>query len=79
MKRSLRFRAQEWLADRVSWVQYPGVQAVGQKRRPFWTYPMPVWQRTYMALASLFALVVCGVVLAIVLTIAYAFVRGAFA
>jgi len=40
---------------------------------------MPVWQRTYMALASLFALVVCGVVLAIVLTIAYAFVRGAFA
>ncbi len=40
---------------------------------------MPVWQRAYMALVSLFALAVFGVVLAVMLTIAYAFIRGAFA
>ncbi|MCK4121406.1 hypothetical protein HFK83_03350 [Ralstonia pseudosolanacearum] len=79
MKRSLVFRAQEWLADRVSWVQYPGIRPVAQQRRQFWTYPMPVWQRAYMALVSLFALAVFGVVLAVMLTIAYAFIRGAFA
>lgn len=40
---------------------------------------MPVWQRLYMAMVSLFALVVFGAVLVIVLTIAYAFLRAAFA
>jgi hypothetical protein len=79
MKRSLRFRAHEWLADRVDWVQYPGIRPVAHKREKFWTYEMPVWQRLYMAMVSLFALVVFGAVLVIVLTIAYAFLRAAFA
>jgi len=67
------------MADRVSWVQYPGIQPVGHKRRPFWAYPMPLWQRAYMALVSLFALVVCGALLVIMLIVAYAFVSGFFA
>ncbi|WP_059284913.1 hypothetical protein [Aquitalea magnusonii] len=34
MKYPLRFRAQEWLAERVSWVQYPRQQFIHQKQKP---------------------------------------------
>lgn len=67
------------MADHVSWVQYPNIRAIAPKRRIFWSYPMPAWQRTYMALVSIFAMIVCGAVLALMLAFAYAFIRGTFA
>lgn len=45
-------RAHEWLADRVSWVQYPNVRAE-HGRSLVWKYEMPWYQRM--------ALVVMGV------------------
>jgi hypothetical protein len=48
MSLSLFQRAQEWLADRVDWVQYPNVRTSNQ-RSLFWKYEMPWYQR--MALA----------------------------
>lgn len=41
-------RAHEWLADHVSWVQYPNVRAE-HGRSLFWKYEIPWYQR--MALA----------------------------
>lgn len=44
MSLSTVHRAQEWLADRVSWVQYPNVRAE-RPRSLFWKYEMPWYQR----------------------------------
>ena len=38
MTQPLRFRIQEWFADRYSWVQYPAQRSVARRARP------PMWQ-----------------------------------
>lgn len=40
-------RAHEWLADHVSWVQYPDVRAE-RGRSLFWKYEMPWYQRMWL-------------------------------
>ncbi|MFC4526420.1 hypothetical protein ISN76_12890 [Dyella halodurans] len=38
MTQPLRFRIQEWFADRYSWAQYPAQRSVARRARP------PAWQ-----------------------------------
>jgi len=40
-------RAHEWLADRVSWVQYPNVRG---PKQPFFKHEMPIMNRVALAL-----------------------------
>lgn len=45
-------RAHEWLADHVSWVQYPNVRA--ENGRSFgWKYEMPWYQRMWLVVMGL--------------------------
>jgi len=52
----LQHRAQEWLADRVSWVQYPNVRQIGRKSPRFFRHAMPASTRITLALLGLMAL-----------------------
>lgn len=45
-------RVHEWLADRVSWVQYPNVRAE-HGRSLFWKYEMPWYQRMGLVVMGL--------------------------
>lgn len=45
-------RVHEWLADHVSWVQYPDVRA-GNRRSLFWKYEMPWYQRMGLVVMGL--------------------------
>jgi hypothetical protein len=51
-----RFRFQEWLADRVSWVQYPNLSG---PRVTFWRNQMPLSTRAFLVLVGITALAVC--------------------
>jgi hypothetical protein len=55
-------RAQEWLADRVKWVQYPQIRSSRIKRHLFLNQ-MPGPLRIGLVLYGVAALVVCAVVL----------------
>lgn len=48
------FRLQEWLADHVSWVQYPGVTS---SPRPLFAHEMPWSTRAMLVLFGLIGLV----------------------
>lgn len=45
-------RVHEWLADHVSWVQYPNVRAE-HGRSLFWKYEMPWYQRMGLVVMGL--------------------------
>jgi hypothetical protein len=52
-----RDRIQEWLADRVSWVQYPNIRLVSAPRRtPLFRYQMSASTRITLVLLGLMAL-----------------------
>lgn len=55
-------RIQEWLADRVSWVQYPQIRRSPIKRRLFLNQ-MPGPLRVGLVLYGAAALVVCTIAL----------------
>ena len=73
MKKSLNNRAQEWFADRVSWVQYPNVKPANkytqeQSRTGFnFKTPMPLGRRLDLLIASLGMLIFGAVALGITL------------
>ncbi|WP_150811202.1 hypothetical protein [Pandoraea sputorum] len=73
MRTSLRFRVHEWLADRVSWVQYPNIRAVSPnaKRAPIlrFSVQMPWSTRVMLVATCLPVLIVCAVFLAVALPI----------
>jgi hypothetical protein len=72
---SLKYRVQEWLADRFTWVQYPNLSRAGSpvRRGLRWKFPMSAGARLDMVLISLFVAVVAGGFLVVVLYLFYAF------
>jgi hypothetical protein len=57
----LRFRIQEWLADRFSWVQYPAQRSVAGHARPLlWQFEntMSPLSRISLVLISLLAILI---------------------
>ena len=56
------FRAHEWLADRVSWVQYPELRRLSPKRRLF-RNEMPWTTRAMLILIGSVLLLGCAVAL----------------
>lgn len=56
----VRDRIQEWLADRVGWVQYPNIRMIStpQRRVPFFRYQMPASTRITLILLGLMALAI---------------------
>ncbi|MBB5508160.1 hypothetical protein [Paraburkholderia atlantica] len=72
-------RAHEWLADHVSWVQYPNIRQISQKRpRVFWANPMPLGFRILFGTACLLMLMILVPVLAALAMGMYAFLGAAF-
>lgn len=73
------YRAHEWLAKRVSWIQYPGVRIIPKmEREPMfrWKTEMPLWQRFFILCMSLLLLIVGTVFAVIVCNFLYLFVRA---
>ena len=62
-------KMQEWLADRVSWVQYPNIRPANQSTRQAaqtglrFAHPMPIGKRLDLFLVS-FGLLTIGLVAA---------------
>ena len=55
-------RVHEWLADHVSWVQYPNVRAE-QRRSLLWKYDMPWYLRMWLVVLGLWLIGFSAVVL----------------
>jgi len=77
MKLSFKTRLHEWLADRISWVQYPNVKPASgnAKLRRLgirWEHKMPLGARINLILMSLALLLVAIPLLAVTLVVAYA-------
>ena len=56
----MKFRIHEWLAERVKWIQYPGVSA---ETRPLFRNAMPWSTRVLLVLFGSILLVVCAIAL----------------
>ena len=67
MSRSIRYRVHEWLADNVSWVQYPGISDAA-KPAFGWQYKMP-WE--YRIIAVLFGSLIILVSIAALAFVAF--------
>lgn len=67
----LHTRIHEWLADRISWVQYPDVRAEGASPRfgLRWSHTMPTSTRLFIAAMSLLLL---GVAIPLFLALLFA-------
>lgn len=54
----LQHRAQEWLADRVTWMQYPHIRQIQprQRKKRVFQHQMPAGTRVTLALLGLMAL-----------------------
>lgn len=74
----LSIRLQEWLADRVSWVQYPEVRSM-QKRQKlfFWKHQMPAGQRIAMVLFFSMFVIVLAVAMIAFLAVVWCFAAAA--
>jgi len=62
----LRFRIQEWFADRYSWVQYPAQRSIARRARsPVWQFEnaMSPLNRISLVLVSLLAVLIGALML----------------
>ena len=73
MLMNILYRAQEWLADRVSFVQYPNIRAI--KRKPA---KRPIEDRILIGALSLGALAVGLFLVAVGLFVLYVVVSSPF-
>jgi hypothetical protein len=70
---NFKLRAHEWLADRISWVQYPDVRPLSANtRRRYFKTEMHWSTRVMLALISSGVLLMSGAVLALVCLLAWA-------
>jgi hypothetical protein len=80
MKRSLKYRLQEWAADRFQSVQYPSVRSMsdaGSLQAPIrFAHAMPLWRRVDIFLISLAGIAISGIVLFFLCVIAWALITG---
>jgi hypothetical protein len=72
---SLAQRVQEWLADRVSWIQYPNVSIVRSKL-PFWRYEFRPMTRFFFSLFFIFWIIVFSMVLIAMVIVLWAFITS---
>lgn len=70
----LTIRVHEFLADHISWVQYPGVREVRQSRE-IESLRIPALTRLALALYSLIVIPVSCVLLFLLLGLAWAMIR----
>jgi len=61
----LRHRLQEWAANRVTWVQYPGIDPF-KRQTVFFRTAMPWEKRVGLVLFGVLALGACALVLAFI-------------
>lgn len=68
------------MADRVEWVQYPEQRVVSTQGRhaSFWRHQMPLSTRIFLALISVFGLIMAGSLLAALCVLAWSILRQAF-
>lgn len=59
----------EWLADHVSWVQYPDVRPASV--RPFFKHEMPFATRAGLVLFGVITLMICAVALFFIALLAW--------
>jgi hypothetical protein len=59
---SILFRVQDWLADRVSWVQYPQIRRLSPRRALF-RHAMPWPTRVLLILVGTSTLLACAIAL----------------
>ena len=70
---NFKLRAQEWLADRISWVQYPDIRPLSANtRRRYFKTEMHWSTRVMLAMISTGVLAMSGAVLALVGLLAWA-------
>jgi hypothetical protein len=71
-------RAQEWLADRVSFVQYPRVRQIRPQRRAIDRGPnqLKLWEGLWMIWFGIVVMAVSGTALAFFAVFAWHFVTG---
>ena len=74
----LRYRIQDWLADRVDWVQYPDIRrgAMDQRSKLMFANRMSFGQRIDLLLISLFILFVGTLALGAIGIVIYSFITG---
>lgn len=65
------YRAHEWLADHVKYVQYPNVRG---PRRSFWKHEMPWEYRFFIIAVSLIAIPVLLSMLVVMAIVIWAFI-----
>ena len=80
---SIRYRLHEWLADRLSWVQYPRQEYLSRdampKRRLFqFKYQMPWWERLVLIQLGLLVLFVGAALLVVGLFFGYVLLKAIF-
>jgi hypothetical protein len=81
MKRSFKYRAHEWAADKFSWVQYPNVRAQSANAKVKavrFQHAMPIGKRLDVAIFSFALLLVAVAVLGVVGIIGWALISSAF-
>lgn len=63
----LKYRIQEWLADRFASVQYPNITAANSRTRghsgPHWNHKMPFMTRMLITTICFMVVVICLVIL----------------
>lgn len=81
MVNSIRYQVQNWLAERVKWVQYPG-QTYMPRNRPHkvgvFKFKMPIWQRVAMIQFGLVITLLAVICLSLGLVSAYIFAKIVF-
>lgn len=73
MSTPIWYRAQEWAADRFSFVQYPNISLASGQREPvrFFKHQMPLWKRIALIQFGLIAILLALPFLAFGLFLAY--------
>lgn len=70
---NLKFRVHEWLADRISWIQYPNVSGPTPQ---FFKNQMPASIRIGLVVFGLSTLAVCAVALFLLGVLAYSVLKS---
>jgi hypothetical protein len=70
---SIVYRAHEWIADHVSWVQYPDVSG---PRAPIFKNEMPWWRRLALIIFGFAVLVLCAIAAFFLLLLLWAVVTA---
>jgi hypothetical protein len=74
MLKSFIFKAHEWLAHHVSFIQYPNIS--GGQPLIQWKYKMSIWKRIDILLLSIAGIVIFGGLFIAICIVSWAFIFG---